>query len=331
MVFPVLDDYTIAWICALPSEAAAARVMLDRAHPLPRGFSDPNAYEFGEIHGHYIVIAYLPNGLYGTTSAAAVASRMALTFPRLRYGLMVGIGGGVPGKNNDIRLGDVVVSNPGGSYGGVIQYDFGKTVQDGRFVQTGTLNQPPHVILSQLSQVKAKQMTSESNAMSEIVSEVLDRYPSMRENFSPPEETKDFLFNSSYGHPDKETDCAKCDKRQLVKRQPRDTRAPCVHYGLIASGNQVMKDSRTRDRLAKEYGILCFEMEAAGLMNMLPTLVIRGICDYCDSHKQKQWQGYAALTAAAFAKVLLSVLPVQVATTTQLRHGRLSIRALTHG
>ena len=56
-----------------------------------------------------------------------------------------------------------------------------------------------------------------------------------------------------------------------------------------------MKHGRTRDRPAKEYGILYFEMEAAGLMDQLPCLVIRGVC-YCDSHKNKQWQGYAALT-----------------------------------
>jgi hypothetical protein len=71
-----------------------------------------------------------------------------------------------------------------------------------------------------------------------------------------------------------------------------------------------MKHGKTRDRLAKEYGMLCFEMEAAGLMNQLPCLVIRGICDYSDSHKNKQWQGYAALTAAAYAKILLSVVSV---------------------
>ncbi|KAL2782850.1 hypothetical protein BJX66DRAFT_345470 [Aspergillus keveii] len=307
----VLDDYTIAWICALPLEAAAAGAMLDRTHLSPRGISDPHTYKFGELHGHHIVIGYLPDGVYGTTSAAAVVSRMCSTFRRLRYGLMVGIGGGVPSKNNDIRLGDVVVSKPGVKHTGVIQYDYGKTVQDGQFVQTGTLNQPPHALLSRLSQVKAEQMMTGSNPMPKIVRTVLERYPNMKENFSPPEEHTDFLYDSSYHHTNKDSDCEKCDKGQLVIRQPRDRKSPYVHYGLIASGNRVMKDSETRDRLAKEHGILCFEMEAAGLMNELPTLVIRGICDYCDSHKQKQWQGYAALTAAAFAKVLLSDLPAE--------------------
>ena len=53
-------------------------------------------------------------------------------------------------------------------------------------------------------------------------------------------------------------------------------------------------------------------MEAAGLMDQLPCLVIRGICDYCDSHKNKHWQGYAALAAAAYARDLLAVVPVTV-------------------
>lgn len=71
-----------------------------------------------------------------------------------------------------------------------------------------------------------------------------------------------------------------------------------------------MKDAKRRDLIAQAMDILCSEMEAAGLMDQLPCLVIRGICDYCDSHKHKQWQGYAALTAAAYTKTLLSVVPL---------------------
>ncbi|KAE8413586.1 hypothetical protein BDV36DRAFT_27700 [Aspergillus pseudocaelatus] len=305
------DQYTIAWICALPLEMAAARAMLSKAHsPLRDTSPGPNAYELGELNGHFIVIACLPAGVYGKVSAAAVVSRMRSIFPRLQFGLMVGIGGGVPGKSNDIRLGDVVVSKPVGKYSGVIQYDYGKAVQGGQFEPTGTLNKPPQTLLAHIGQLEAKQMTGSEDDISKIVWEVLERNPNMSERFSPPEQHTDFLFHSSYLHGDKEDSCDKCDKEQLVKRQPRDTRTPYVHYGLIASGDKVIKDSETRDRLAQQHGILCFEMEAAGLMDELPTLVIRGICDYCDSHKQKEWQGYAALTAAAYAKLLLSVVPV---------------------
>ncbi|KAF5857977.1 hypothetical protein ETB97_005008 [Aspergillus alliaceus] len=311
MAFLTPDDYTIAWICALPLEAAAARAMLDEAHTPPQLSTDSNAYEFGELSGHYIVIAYLPAGVYGKVSAAAVLSRMRSTFRRLQFGLMVGIGGGVPGKNNDIRLGDVVVSKPGRNHSGVVQYDYGKVVQGGQFELMGTSNKPPPTLLTRLSQLEAKQITgSGEDTLLKTVSEVLEQNPNMKGRFSLPDQHTDFLFCSTYHHVDKEDNCEKCDKEQLVKRPMRDTRAPFVHYGLIASGDQVMKDSGTRDCLAQQYGILCFEMEAAGLMDELPTLVIRGICDYCDSHKQKQWQGYAALTAAAYTKLLLSIMPV---------------------
>ncbi|KAL4811582.1 hypothetical protein BDW67DRAFT_41010 [Aspergillus spinulosporus] len=304
-----LDNYMIAWICALPLEAAAARAMLDKIHNPPQQITDPNAYEFGELNGHHIVIAYLPNGVYGTVSATTVVSCMRLTFPRLQFGLMVGIGGGVPSKGNDIRLGDVVVSKPGGKYGGVIQYNYGKAVQGGQFEPTGILNQPPQVLLTHLSQLEAKQIIGE-DAISKIVDAVLERTPSMKDRFSPLEQHMDYLFNSSYHHVNKNSDCEECDKTQLVKQQPRDRRTSCIHYGLIASGDRLIKDSETRDRLAQQHKILCFEMEAAGLINKLPTLVIQGICDYCDSHKQKQWQGYAALTAAAYTKLLLLAIPV---------------------
>jgi len=93
----------------------------------------------------------------------------------------------------------------------------------------------------------------------------------------------------------------------IFKRKRRSGNHPRIHYGLIASGNQIIKSAQTRDDLAMKYNILCFEMEAAGIMNSIPCLVIRGICDYADSHKNKLWQEYAAATAAAYAKLLLSV------------------------
>ncbi|KAL2818955.1 hypothetical protein BJX63DRAFT_429025 [Aspergillus granulosus] len=313
MTSRTLDDYRIAWICAMPLEAAAARAMLDKTHSPPQGPTDLNAYEFGELDGHYIVIAHLPAGMYGKVSAATVIARMQASFRQLRFGLMVGIGGGVPGKTNDIRLGDVVVSEPGQGHSGVIQYDYEEAVQGGTFKPTGTSNKPPPFLLTHINQLKRKQMIGAGESVSKVVQEVLEQYPEMKEIFSPPKQSLDLLFDSDYHHPEEKGSCETCDTRHVRKRESRGTETPHIHYGLIASGGQVMKDSETRDRLAQQHGILCFEIEAAGLMGEIPTLVIRGICDYCDSHRQKQWQGYAALTAAAYTKLLLSNVPVEVA------------------
>ncbi|PWY91604.1 hypothetical protein BO94DRAFT_555415 [Aspergillus sclerotioniger CBS 115572] len=297
-------DYKVAWICALPLEMAAAKAMLDEVHDsLSQPATDYNAYTLGTI-------ACLP-------AAATVLSHMLPTFPCLRFALMVGIGGGVPSKDADIRLGDVVVSLPSAMYPGVIQYDYGKTLHDRQFHQTGSLNKPPQFLLTAISQIRSNGMIRNMKLI-DAISDILERHGDMQQNFSRPSD--DWLFAPSYSHSTSNSDCLACDQSQLVERAPRPTEEPDIHYGLIASGNQVMKDAKTRDSIAQPFGILCFEMEAAGIMDQLPCLVIRGICDYCDSHKHKQWQGYAALVAAAYARTVLLQVPLHDRNTDEVRH-----------
>ncbi|KAJ5009127.1 Kinesin light chain [Colletotrichum sp. SAR 10_99] len=170
--------YTVGWICAIPTELAAARTFLDKQHPTPEAVArnDNNSYTLGTMGKHNVVIAILPKREYGIAAAATVARDLVRTFPNIRIGLMVGVGGGAPSKQHD-----------------------------------------------------------------------------------------------------------------------------------------VMKNAEIRDKLSAERGVLCFEMEAAGLMNHFPCLVIRGICDYSDSHKNKQWQGFAVMVAAAYAKdLLLQIAPTSV-------------------
>ena len=111
-----IEEYQVGVVCALPKEMRAARAMLDEEHKQLKikDARDNNSYVFGQIHEHNVVIACLPAGVYGTVAAATVASNMLRTFKGLRFGLMVGIGGGIPNlkKGLDIRLGDIVVSQP---------------------------------------------------------------------------------------------------------------------------------------------------------------------------------------------------------------------------
>ncbi|EWG55786.1 hypothetical protein FVEG_17593 [Fusarium verticillioides 7600] len=120
---------------------------------------------------------------------------------------------------------------------------------------------------------------------------------------------EDRLFHHECPHTSSSSDCDRCDISQLIVRTVRQHTRPVIHYGRVASGNQVIKDALTRDKLSKEITNICFEMEAAGVMDTFPCLVIRGICDYSDSHKNKGWQEYAALVAAAYAKELLISMP----------------------
>ncbi|PKY02339.1 hypothetical protein P168DRAFT_320880 [Aspergillus campestris IBT 28561] len=146
MPCPALDDFDIGWICALAIEAAAASEMLDeKFEPLQeQDAADSNIYTLGRIGNHNIAIACLPVGQYGTTSATTVAKDMLRTFSNsLRVGLMVGVGGGIPSPDHDIRLGDIVISCPDGTSGGVTQYDMGKITVGGKLQRTGSLNSPP--------------------------------------------------------------------------------------------------------------------------------------------------------------------------------------------
>lgn len=224
-------------------------------------------------------------------------------FTNIKFGLMVGIGGGVPSVELDIRLGDVVVSHPYQQHGGVVQYDFGKTMTKGH-MRTGWLNAPPPVLLSAIVEQRARHFRQQSTFKHHLAR--FDR-PGL-ESFTRKSTDYDWLFNATYEHPGG-PDCRNCSNVEKVQRPVR-LHGVDIYYGTIASGNQVMKDGIKRDEISKELGgVMCFEMEAAGLMNDFPCLVIRGICDYADSHKNKTWQPYAAATAAACAKEILTIVP----------------------
>lgn len=296
------EDYTVGWVCALPVELAAAKALLDEEHENAK-VNDNNIYCMGSMAGHNVVIVCLPAGRIGNNPATAVATQMQAAFESIRFGLMVGIGGGVPSEEADIRLGDVVVSHPQQRASGVIQYDYGRSTPNG-FERIGSLNSPPQILLSAVSTVRANAMLGKTT-LSHHISALESISTFQRQRAGP-----DVLFKADYTH-EPGPICEKCDHDRQQPRPQRETGAEVsVHYGTIASGNQVIKNAFKRDKVSADLdGVMCFEMEAAGLMDTFPCLVIRGICDYADSHKNYKWQPYAAGTAAAYAKELLLVIP----------------------
>lgn len=294
--------YTVGIVCALPIEFMAVRTLFDQKHNEPFiSRDDPNHYALGRMANHNIVAACLPDGMYGTNSAVDVVSNMRRTFWSLKFCLLVGIGGGVPTQQNDIRLGDVVVSKPTGTHPGVLQYDLGKALENGIFQQYGSLPPPPRNLMCAISELR-----SDPDLPLMPLDTFLRQVETGRDQFRYPGQENDKLYVSDFVHASDQKTCTNCNYEYEIKRSLRTPIHPRVHYGLIASGNQVMKDAQLRDRLGQKHNILCFEMEAAGIVNISPCLVIRGICDYADSHKNKEWQGYAAASAAAYAKLLLS-------------------------
>ncbi|UQC85448.1 pfs domain-containing protein [Colletotrichum lupini] len=376
---PDFQAYTIGWIAALNKELTAALAMLDERHKQPKNFAqnqrDTNNYSWGRIGAHYVVIASLAEGSYGLVSAATTAMSMVHSLPHIRFGLMVGIGAGIPRLEDgiDIRLGDVVVSRPVDGSPGVVQYDLGKVEANGEFQRVGALAPPPEVLLKGLAKLRADQRLNGSQ-LPNILDDALKRFPRLAKTrgkdatythqglhnnrlflaSSPHAQTRRvqaslfqrngvsmtfaqlayhnlglsmvwiwstimFLVLSPWRSQTripgaesvrpgqaggarlqvivKTEACVYCNPEDEIQREGRPDNDPEIHYGIIASGNSVVKD-----------WCLCFEMEAAGLINKFPCLVVRGVCDYADSYKNDRWQNYAAIVAAAYAKELLSVM-----------------------
>lgn len=311
---PAHGDYTVGWICSLEVEQIAALEMLDEEHDrLPQPPTDHNVYNLGSIAGHNVVIAGLHQP--GNNPAATVVTQMRMTFPNLRFGMLVGIGGGVPVKtdNGMIRLGDIVVSKPAGSHSGAVQYDHGKA-KVGQFERTGALAPPPVVLLNAAQDLAARRARSRKDPLEENIQRIDTSIRGLR-RYKHPGATHNYLYQSHYIHKTPGVSCAECgcDPLQRIPRMIDDGDDELyivVHRGTIASGELVVKDAMLRDALAEEYSVLCFEMEAAGALTDFPCIVIRGISDYCDSHKNDQWHGYSAAAAAAYARQLFFHMPI---------------------
>ncbi|KAJ5663545.1 hypothetical protein N7507_004276 [Penicillium longicatenatum] len=289
------------WICAVITEYVATQEFLDEEHERPIFVSpnNTNDYTFGKMGLHNVVIAALPDGEYGTASATNIATNMLNSFPNVRIGLRAGIGGGVPSEKHYIRLGDIVVSASSESDGG------GQGFQHTRF-----MNQPLTILRTAITGIRT-QYERKGHQLEKASQDILEKNPRLRRKYKRSESSTDRLFQPGATHTYEDYELCAKDPLKLVLRAKRvsDDDDPAIHYGLIASGNELMKDALIRDRLIAKKDVLCFEMEAIGSVNTFPYLVIRGICDYSDSHKNKEWQGYAAMVAAAYTKDLLRRVP----------------------
>lgn len=318
-------DYNVGWIAPLPLELTAARHMLDVEH---EGVTDnEHRYIAGKIGDHNVVIGI--QSKMGTSAAADLAARMRRACPNIKFFLVVGIGGGVPsygpaGDVNTIVLGDVVVSSPRGNHGGVFTYDTGAWVEDGQLSNTGHLNGPPSELSAAVGNLRSRYDGSQGTKIPQYLALMRGKLSQgVRARFEDQGADNDRLYQSYFSHPEDEPNelCDNCcDLSFCTLRNMRGEGAvrtadtPKVHYGNIASSNQLQISATMRDRIAAEHQAICFEMEGAGVIQNHPCLVIRGICDYSDSHKNKRWQSYAAATAAAYAKeLLLSMAPAAVA------------------
>lgn len=283
----------IGLVTALPKEAAAVRAMLDSKGVIHRRTGNRvRTYDIGTVPalGGTHVVIHLLIGDMGNNAAANRATALREQFPQIEHIIMVGIAGGVPNPRSaekHVRLGDVVVSDRQG----VIQFDYVKLEPDRTEERYRPV--PP---AAQLIEAVNRIRTAEAEGSREWVSN-LKRGANLPGS-SRPDDSTDILLGS-LSHP---IDAA------------RHSGEPRVFYGPIASSNALLKDAKVRDRLGEEYSVKAVEMEGSGIADATwesgtGYLVIRGICDYCDTAKNDVWQEYASLAAAAYLRALLMNLP----------------------
>ncbi|KAL6695616.1 WD40-repeat-containing domain protein [Trichoderma pleuroticola] len=306
-------EYLIGWICTLPAEWKRALANLDDTHPsIEKPPDDPNNYTMGSIHDHNIVIAYPPNDEIGNNSAAAiVAARMKSTFPQMRFVLLVGIGSGVPPK---VSLLDVVVSIPVKQDPGLVQWAMGKAKKNGSFEHIGSSKQPPASLLTALTKLQKGHELPRAKKP-KYYETLLKKRPKVASKLLLWNSLKTKLGKADHSEVNKSTTGDNRDGEEEKTRRSRgeDMNVKmkpangCLHFGMIASGNQVIEDAELRDKLNKDLGgnVLCVEVGAARLAEIVPCLVIRGIYNSAGSQKNAHCQEDAATMAADFAKNLL--------------------------
>ncbi|UKZ79369.1 hypothetical protein TrVFT333_007120 [Trichoderma virens FT-333] len=345
MAYPrptVREDFDIAIVCALPLEYDAINILIDefwdeKGDPYRKAKRDPNTYTTGRIGNHNIVLVLLSD--MGKIGAASATASLLSSFPELKLLLLTGICGGVPspGTAKELLLGDVVLSTS------VFQYDFGRRHGD-KFVPKDTLTdrhgRPSKEIRSLLRIYDTDRGRTQLEDKAACFLEQIQNSspPGQRQKYLCPGAANDKLFEATYIHKhyrepqclckgaqgicddSRNLSCAElqCDENFLVERgrindklqlerqgRSKEAQAPEVFLGSIGSGDTVMSSSEDRDRIAAEYNLIAFEMEGAGAWDELPCIIVKGICDYADSHKNEMWQNFAAATAASVMKALL--------------------------
>lgn len=265
----------------------------------------------------------------GTSGAADLARRMSIAFTSIEFFLMVGIAGAVPqyGLSSHLRkifLGDVVVSMPGPGHGGVSRYDAGAW-KNGKLEALEHSNSPPERVINAVHTLKSYNIPKFPELLPPIEEKIKVNGHS---GYKEPPADEDILFPKEYPHQNVKKLCTECcdpEKAQTrqSRKEERSSYSPAIHHGRVGSTDQLQLDPAFRDELYEKDSIIAFEMEVSGIINMHPSMAIRGISDYADTHRAKNsWQQYAAMTAAAYAKALVKDLPLSDAAIMLLKSFR---------
>ncbi|KAH7124739.1 nucleoside phosphorylase domain-containing protein, partial [Dactylonectria macrodidyma] len=345
---PSRDKFEIAIACALPLEYNAVALLIDHfwdkdSDTYGRAVGDMNTYATGRIGAFDVVLVLLPS--MGKVNAASAAASLRSSYPGLRLVLLTGICGGVPGleTGKEMLLGDVVISKS------VLQYDLGRRYPDGFSIRDTNEVKLMKSVRNFVSIFETDHARKALEIRAAALLERIQNYTTERQSeciYQYLGGTSDKLFQASYRHKHHaplECLCAGChesldavcdesrkmsceelgcdnhyvvwrerlEMKQQLEREGRlkEAQAPSIFVGCVGSGDTVLKSGNDRDRIAKRHGILAFAMEGVGFWDDVPCIIVKGVCDYADSHKNKNWQNFAAATAACVARGLVERYP----------------------
>ncbi|NEP02517.1 MAG: 5'-methylthioadenosine/S-adenosylhomocysteine nucleosidase [Symploca sp. SIO2E9] len=290
---------TIGIVTALPEEYAAVKKLLENIHKnsFPRQ-GGGQQYLLGDVstnnQGKHTVVLCMAS--MGNNIAAIRASLLLNDFPDIKSVIMVGIAGGIPHSekpDDHVRLGDIVISNEKG----VIQYDFDKeTITEN--IHRHPPRPPSASLIEGVRLLQVEELEGEKPWLKFIDQALLPQ------GQQRPSSKTDILVSST--NPDQMV-----EHPQDPKRKNGELR---VFIAPIASANKLLKNPIKRDQLRDKFGVKAVEMEGSGIADTswnyeIGYLVVRGICDYCDSKKNDDWRSYAAAIAAAYTRALLESMP----------------------
>jgi nucleoside phosphorylase len=313
------EYFHIAIICALGREHDAVSLLFDRfwdedGDPYGTAPGDTNTYITGRVGKYDVVLLLLPG--MGKVSAAGDAATFRASYTRLELMFLVGVCGGVPRVGaDDALLGDVVISSL------VVQYDLGRKYPS-QFAVKDTIEDS----LSRPSWVErdsSKKPLGTSRTFNRPPLASADRLTTAipvlpKTNCFRQIPYTDIKIPCDDGYCDEAIHTCLiqlgCEEHDLVPRKRLEEKrnqaldeaqAPVIFIGRIGSGDTVIKSGQHRDEIAQRHQFIAFEMGGAGAWEQVPCIVVKGICDYADSHKNKARQDFAAATAASVMRAVL--------------------------
>jgi nucleoside phosphorylase len=273
---PTRDDFQTAIICAVPKEAEAVEKLFSRTWTtmeLGRHLGDRNTYTAGRIGNALVVVVWLDD--YGITKAASATAHLLFSFKNIEHALVIGICGGVPNppETNEIVLGDVVISTE------LKQYDVGKQYPNGyRTVPMAKPRKNMRAFLNKLSNSGQTRRTL-VNYSAKHLDHMLSRDSEYAGRVRYPGQHEDILHSPAYVHkhyppsicyicteprmvceeamnkPCSDLHCDISEDAQITHRIQRQSASkamsPTIHFGVVGSGDTVMKSAQHRDQIAE--------------------------------------------------------------------------------